>query len=507
MVNTTTKAMIKPPFNSTGGTLPDGTAYSSWDQALNYNFDLLDSTLGNSSTISVTGVGANQTFTLAQYRNMTINFTGTIVTNLVYTMPTIESGFWYVKNSTTGAFNLYFGYNGFQTILPQGHASLILIDPNNSPYISSIPIEGVLTISGDPNGIVAGSASPIANVVYDTVNKKLWICTTTGPASGTSAAVWKAVATLASNNVWTGTNDFNNNVSFNDIPEAPASGSTAATPAVPTFSTFNNSAIFNRSVSYKPQTLVVTSSAAAWDMSLGPDAILNVSANIGINLPTKIPDNGRGFLLIKNSNTTFVNISWNAIFANIYGGQLTPILLPGNNYFEYWVSGGIIYIDTRSDMTLKQTQNASNTAFMDFWVPTTTKEITVTLDSLVSNGSNWFILQLGSGTVASPVIDNVGYDSAWMRSNGGGNAVINDSHGYVMEVGIPSRTATIELTMPTINKWVAKMLGHDGGSIYSGYGIKSVSQSLSIIRITTINGSTTPGGNLFTAGSITVISK
>lgn len=206
---TTNKSLVQPAFNNTSGTLPDGTAYTSWDSPLNYNETVLDNALGSPIAISVGGVVTTQTFTLAQYQTFIINFSGALTVNLIYNFPTGVGGRWLIRNSCTGNFSLSVGSNGSTIVIPSGMSYYVYVDTSTAPYISFLNVSSVKTFAGNPNGSVAGNSTSPASIVWDSTNNKLWVCTTGGIAS---AAVWTAdyQGIFASANTWTAQNIFTN---------------------------------------------------------------------------------------------------------------------------------------------------------------------------------------------------------------------------------------------------------------------------------------------------------
>lgn len=86
-----------------------GDYVNAWASPVNGNFSAIDSALGGTTNISVTGISApTTTLTLTQYRPPNIEFTGTLGANLSYQIPTGVGGMWSINNATTGAFTLAF---------------------------------------------------------------------------------------------------------------------------------------------------------------------------------------------------------------------------------------------------------------------------------------------------------------------------------------------------------------------------------------------------------------
>jgi hypothetical protein len=144
---TTNKGFDQPAANSTN-----------WDVPLNANFGLIDTALGSTVSISVTGVTATPVvLTVTQYRNLILNFTGTLTANVTYQVPAGVGGEWIVTNNTTGAFTLTIANvaAGASAVVPTGARQTLYSDGTN------IYAAGVTTISGGTTGLTATGTSTI----------------------------------------------------------------------------------------------------------------------------------------------------------------------------------------------------------------------------------------------------------------------------------------------------------------------------------------------------------
>ncbi len=99
-----------------------GDYVNAWAAPVNANWSDIDTALGGTTAISVTGVVAGTyTLTLSQYRPINIEFTGTISGNIVYQLPVGIGGYWTVSNATTGSFLLSFAIaSGNSIVIPAG---------------------------------------------------------------------------------------------------------------------------------------------------------------------------------------------------------------------------------------------------------------------------------------------------------------------------------------------------------------------------------------------------
>jgi len=86
---------------------------------------------------------------------------------------------------------------------------VVLTDSNDVQIWTADPVSNPASTAaffsihaGDPNGSVAGQASPLASVVWDTTSNIIWVCTTTG--SSTTAVWTQATGQLAGAITFTG---------------------------------------------------------------------------------------------------------------------------------------------------------------------------------------------------------------------------------------------------------------------------------------------------------------
>ena len=106
-----------------------GDYVNAWAPPVNANWLDIDTALGGTTPISVTGVPAGTiTLTLTQYRPNNIEFSGTLSGNINYQLPAGVGGTWSIKNSTTGAFTLSFSISAGNSIALPAHRTLIVSD-------------------------------------------------------------------------------------------------------------------------------------------------------------------------------------------------------------------------------------------------------------------------------------------------------------------------------------------------------------------------------------------
>lgn len=257
----------------------------------------------------------------------------------------------------------------------------------------------------------------------------------------------------------------------------------------------------NSSFATLEQTLVVTAGAAAWNFALGPDAVAVSNTALNMNLPTGFANNMRGKLRITNSAAASIALTWNGIFQTL-SGNLPSALPPGTAYFDYWVSGGVIYITRTNPNTIlsysvtKTTVAGASIDFSD--IPVWAKRITVAVAGVSTNGTSPVIVQLGSAAV--PEI--TGYQSnSWI--SGGSNP--NSTVGFVTANNNAAdlRYGHMLITNAGGNLWISShILGTFNSNQNIGYGAKTLAALINFLRITTVNGTDT-----FDAGSVTVFAE
>lgn len=141
-------------------------ASTNWDVPLNANFGYLDSALGGTTTKSVTGVSATPVvLTAAEYRNLILNFTGTLTANVTYQIPSGVGGEWIVTNNTSGAFTLTIDNVavGNSVVVPTGGKRLLFSDGTNINEVGATGTGGTVTsvaVSGGTTGLTT-SGGPI----------------------------------------------------------------------------------------------------------------------------------------------------------------------------------------------------------------------------------------------------------------------------------------------------------------------------------------------------------
>jgi hypothetical protein len=134
-------------------------------------------------------------------------------------------------------------------------------------------------------------------------------------------------------------------------------------------------------------------------------------------------------------------------------------------------------------------------------IPSWVKRVTVLMNGVSVSGTSSLLVQLGD----SGGVENTGYTGAGMTTaNGLTSGVIGSTAGFYIYVNAAAAVMQVVMTINNFNgnTWVS---GHNGSRsdsaiVMSGAGSKTLSDVLTQIRITTVNGTDT-----FDAGSINIL--
>jgi hypothetical protein len=235
---TTNKALVTPA---------NGSNVNVWDTPVNANWNAIDSALGGTTNLSVTGLSGVTVLTSTQYTPPNLNITGTLTANVNYQMPTGVGGIWSVNNGTTGAFSLTISSGGAGTsvVLPQGYRTAIISDGTNILiFNTSLPTTAAgANTQVQYNG--SGGFAASANFTFDGTYPNVLGMRLKGGTSGVVTFMPQANAgtytVIWPNNNGSGTqyltNDGAGNLSWSSITSGVSSfsgGTTGLTPNTPT---------------------------------------------------------------------------------------------------------------------------------------------------------------------------------------------------------------------------------------------------------------------------------
>jgi hypothetical protein len=157
----TTNKSIEKPAN--------GDYVNTWSTPVNSDWDIIDTSLGGTTTINATGASGTVTLSTSQYRPPTIIITGVLTSNVTYRIPSGIGGHWVIYNNTSGAFSITIdsGGGGTSTTVAQGFRVLVYSDGTNiGPGITSVPLAAAGS-SGQVQYNSSGSLAGSSNLTYD----------------------------------------------------------------------------------------------------------------------------------------------------------------------------------------------------------------------------------------------------------------------------------------------------------------------------------------------------
>jgi hypothetical protein len=157
----TTNKSIEKPAN--------GDYVNTWSTPVNSDWDIIDASLGGTTTLNATGASGTTTLSTSEYRPPTIIVTGTLTANVTYRIPSGVGGQWVVFNNTSGAFTVTFdsGGGGTSTVITQGARVLIYSDGTNVALGVTTTPSTAAGSSGQIQYNSSGSLAGSSNFTYD----------------------------------------------------------------------------------------------------------------------------------------------------------------------------------------------------------------------------------------------------------------------------------------------------------------------------------------------------
>lgn len=143
---------------------------------------------------------------------------------------------------------------------------------------------------------------------------------------------------------------------------------------------------------------------------------------------------------------------------------------------------------------------ASGTSVDFTSIPSWVRRITVMFSGISTNGASLLLVQLGD----SGGVETTGYvSSGGLFNNANATSVSSSTAGFIMAGASAAgvRSGHLIITNMTGNQWVSShSMKFDTTNIVTGGGDKTLSDVLTQVRITTVNGTDT-----FDAGTINII--
>jgi hypothetical protein len=194
-----------------------------------------------------------------------------------------------------------------------------------------------------------------------------------------------------------------------------------------------------------------------------------------------------------------VNINASTSSGLIQSADTSGILqLQSNGTTQFTVSSTGSYGQLKSGTAVAST---SGTAIDFTSIPSWVKRITVQFVTVSTNGTNYYMLQVGSGSVSTS-----SYSGVCSQLNTGSMTTGVATNGFMITydttTAAPSYSGNIVITLTGSNTWTSTgSLGRSDGALYTSCGVSpALGGALDRIRITT-NG----GTNTFDAGSINIL--
>jgi hypothetical protein len=192
------------------------------------------------------------------------------------------------------------------------------------------------------------------------------------------------------------------------------------------------------------------------------------------------------------------------IDAPAVAGSNTLVLPTGNgsagNILGTDGAGNLSWVNGR--MVLATAQASTSGTSVDFTgIPSWVKRVTVMFNGLSTNGTSAFLLQLGD----AGGIENTGYTGVSARQGASGNAFIASTAGFPLTDTVAAANlhqGLIIVSSLGSNIWVVSGMTNFGStsSPVTVSGGKTLSDTLTQVRITTVNGTDT-----FDAGTINIL--
>lgn len=150
------------------------------------------------------------------------------------------------------------------------------------------------------------------------------------------------------------------------------------------------------------------------------------------------------------------------------------------------------------------TATTSGTSIDFSSLPSTIKEIVITLDQVSTNGTSHLLVRIGD---ASGGLKTTGYVSGSGVNEGpAANDATTSTAGFVINSGAATRSQRAVITLHRHNAatfaWVCAHNGYNNSGVIQGGGSATLTAALDRVRLTTVNGTDT-----FDAGSIQIAYK
>lgn len=146
-----------------------GSFVNDWDVPVNENWAALDTALGGTTGLSVTGQSGVVALTATQYTPFNLEISGTLTAAVNYQVPSGVGGFWTIANNASGAFTVTFSSaaGGPSVVLQQGLRTAVMTDGGNGVALFSTTLSGAGGANTQVQYNSSGSLAGSVNLVFD----------------------------------------------------------------------------------------------------------------------------------------------------------------------------------------------------------------------------------------------------------------------------------------------------------------------------------------------------
>ena len=269
----------------------------------------------------------------------------------------------------------------------------------------------------------------------------------------------------------------------------------------------NTAALFNGSASFKEQTLVVTTGVAAWDMSQGPNALLNLTLNTTLANPTNQVVGESGILRVLENGTGGWTLAVSANYKVVTDAFYSAANTETEYFYKVVAASGANSIELRAKTrpyVRVAVPTTSGTSANLLNVPSWVTRITLALNGISTNGASAQQLRLGTSGAAV----TSGYDTNGFGAFGNAVSSQNSTTGITLMRTDGWTAASLvkgSITLHNVggNTWeYAAIASAISGSNNAGLlaGTVTLAGALDSLFYTTLNGT-----DAFDAGGYTVI--
>lgn len=194
----------------------NGDYVDTWNIPVNSDMDVIDAAFGGVTNLNATAGSAN--LTVVDYRNLALNITGAISSNVVYTIPNAVGGQWIVRNATTDAaggpwsVTIASGGGGSNVAIVRGRSATVWSDGTNIRDVNeNLPSIGTVTsvnVVGGTTGLTT-TGGPITTAGNITLGGILVVAnggTGSNTSTGNGSVVLQDAPTITGNAVLSGSN-------------------------------------------------------------------------------------------------------------------------------------------------------------------------------------------------------------------------------------------------------------------------------------------------------------